>query len=439
MAAMDNHPEPTAASATASPSDGASSGVRSRSRRARRRRQPSRQNFWLHLLGGGGLLMAMQFGNPRLVLPWISQNLGVAYILIAMLVPLFQGGLVLSQLTAAPLIGRFSLRKRLVTGMGLMLGGLFAVIFVAAAGLSPAIAAVALLVCAAAVGVTFGIFTIGNSDLLAKTVPRRMQGKVLAQRVAFGGLMTLAATFAVWALLPNLAGNHLILLWLAVGAWIGAAAAYGMVNELPSELVEVAASRLNLRHARSLLAQYPWYRRLQVTSMLLQSVEMAVPFYAVHAATLHDPTASNLSAFVVAMALGLVLSGPIWGRLLDRHNALVAVAGCLIAAAAGALVLIMDQMGDPTVPFYHAFLFLPLSLARQGVIQARMRYLSVKAPAGERPAMIALNNAALASAGIVVALILGAAGHLHDIRTPLVLLILANVATALYARRALAD
>jgi hypothetical protein len=58
---------------------------------------------------------------------------------------------------------------------------------------------------------------------------------------------------------------------------------------------------------------------------------MAVPFYAVHAASLHDPTACNLSVFVVAMALGLVLSGPIWGRLIDRHDALVAV--CNVAAA----------------------------------------------------------------------------------------------------------
>jgi len=42
-------------------------------------------------------------------------------------------------------------------------------------------------------------------------------------------------------------------------------------------------------------------------------------------------------------------------------------------------------------------------------------------------------------AGIVAALILGAAGHLHDIRTPLALLILANIGAALYARRAFAD
>jgi hypothetical protein len=72
------------------------------SRRALRKGQPSRRNFRLHVLGGGGLLMALQFGNPRLVLPWISHDLAVAYILIALLVPLFQVGLVVSQLMRRP-------------------------------------------------------------------------------------------------------------------------------------------------------------------------------------------------------------------------------------------------------------------------------------------------------------------------------------------------
>ena len=431
-------PEPTLSRVADAPIKGAAPAAlpARTSRRARRRRQPSRQNYWLHILGGGGLLMAMQFGNPRLVLPWISQHLGVAYILVALLVPLFQAGLVISQLLAAPLVARLALRKRLVAGMGLLLAGLFALIFAVASGFSTAIAALALLACAATFGLTFGVFNVGNTDLLAKTVPARVRGRVLAQRVGLGGLVTLAATFAVWTFVPALADNHLILLWLAVGAWIGAAAAYGAVRERPSPPLEAGSTSISLRSGRALIARHPWFRRQLIAGVLLQSVEMAVPFYAVHAAGLHDPSARNLSAFVVAMALGLVLSGPIWGRLNDRHNELVAMAGCLLAASAGLLVLLMDLTGHQTLPFYHAFLFLPLSLARQGAIQARLRHLSVHAASGDRPTMVAFNNALLAFAGICVALLLGAAGHLHDIRTPLALLILANVGAALYARRA---
>lgn len=60
-------------------------------------------------------------------------------------------------------------------------------------------------------------------------------------------------------------------------------------------------------------------------------------------------------------------------------------------------------------------------------------------PSGVKPAMFGLSNALLTCASIVVAVIVGIAGHLHDIRTPLVILILGTVAVAFYVPRAFAD
>jgi MFS family permease len=175
------------------------------SRRALRMRQPSRRNYWLHVLGGGGLIMALQFGNPRLVLPWISHHLSVAYILVALLLPLVQFGSVAAQLLIAPRITRMPLRKRAVTAMGLALAGVFALIFAAAAGVAPAIAAIALLGCAMMVGMSLGVLNVSHTDLEAKTVARRVRGKVNAQAATLGGILTLGATFAIWALLPHAA------------------------------------------------------------------------------------------------------------------------------------------------------------------------------------------------------------------------------------------
>ena len=61
------------------------------------------------------------------------------------------------------------------------------------------------------------------------------------------------------------------------------------------------------------------------------------------------------------------------------------------------------------------------------------------APADDRPTLIATGNALMWTLAIVVALLLGAAGHLHDIRTPLVLLMTFNVAAMLYVLAALRD
>jgi hypothetical protein len=50
--------------------------------------------------------------------------------------------------------------------------------------------------------------------------------------------------------------------------------------------------------------------------------------------------------------------------------------------------------------------------------------------------MAAFGSALLAFAGIVMALLLGAAGHLRDINTPLVCLFLLSLAAAVYVPRA---
>lgn len=409
------------------------------SRRALRMKQPSRWNYWLHVLGGGGLIMATQFGNARLVLPWISQHLGVPYILVALLLPLYQFGTVAAQLLIAPHLVRMALRKRAVSGLGLVLAGVFALIFAVAAWLTPGVAAIALLGCAVLMGLSLGVLNVGRADLKAKTVARTIRGKNEAQASTLGAILTLGLTVAIWLALPRSANHHLFLLWVAVGGWLGFAWAHIAIQEQPSEPAAVSGGILEVRRGLSLFAQYPWLRRFVVWRVLLLSVELAVPFYAIHAASVHEPTASRLSAFVVALSLGLLLSGPLWGRIIDRHNALVGVLGSLLAAAAGVLVLATDVLGLAGVPFWHASLFLPLAFAREGVIEARNRLISIRAPAQIRPLMMGFNNALLACASIVVALIIGVAGHLYDIHAPLVILILVNLAAALYVPRAFAE
>jgi MFS family permease len=409
---------------------------------ARRSLQPShpvRWNFTLHILGGGALIMALQYGNVRLVLPWISQHMAVPYILIALLMPLYEFGLVVSQLLIAPHVDRVALRKHLVCGISLLLAGLFALVFVAAATLTPAIAAIAFLAASVVLGLSLGVYNVGSADLLAKTVSGRVRGRAVARQASLAGILILAITFALWTFAPRLANDHLLLLWLAVGAWIGVASAYGVVQELPSAPAPRRTTIAELRHGFAMVARHPWYKRFLIWRVLLLSVELALPFYAIHAASLHGATAQNLSVFVVAISLGLLVSGPLWGRLADRHTALAGMLGSGIAALAGALVLIADQVGDPSFPFYHAMLFFPLALAREGVTVVRSRRLSVMAPPHDRPAMVAYASALLSCLSIVVALLIGAVGHLHDIRTPLVILILLNIAAALYVPRAFAD
>ena len=369
-----------------------------------------------------------------LVIPWIGGHLGVAYILVALVVPLAQFGQIVAQLGVAPLISRVALRKRPVVGLGLVMAATLLAIFGAAVGLPPELAGIALLFCVLCFAVSLGAFDVGYGDLLAKTISEASRGRLVAHCAALGGALTLLVSLAVLIFLPQVEGNQLELLWLAVAGWIGVVLAYAELTEPPSRTVRKPITLAELSHGFRLIGSHPWFRRLLIGRALLLSVELAIPFYAIHAATLHDPTAQNLTVFVVASGIGVISSGLLWANM---SNSARMVRGALCALLAGVLTLVIDAIEDWQIPYFHALVFTLLTLGGEGTIQGETTYMVDHAPADDRPALIATGNAVTWTLSIGVALLLGAAGHLHDIRTPLVVLMAFNVGAMLYVLTAL--
>ena len=395
-----------------------------------------RRNYALHLLGGGALFVALQFGSMRLVIPWIDGHLGVPYFLVALVVPLVQFGLIVAQLGVAPLISRVARRRRPVVGLGLVLAAALLAIIGVAVSLPRVLAGVLLLFCVLCFAISHGAFNVGYDDLLAKTVAKASRGGLVARRAALGGALALLISFAVLIFLPQVQGNEVGLLWLAVAGWISVVLAYAGLREPPSEPIRNPISLTELCRGFRLIGNHPWFRRLLIGRALLLSVELAIPFYAIHAATLHDPTAQNLTVFVVASGIGVISSGFLWAGMSTSARM---VGGAQCALIAGALTFVIDAVEDWQIPYFHALVFTLLTLGEQGSIQGQTTYMIDHAPAADRPTLIATGNALMWTLAIGVALLLGAVGHLHDIRTPLAMLMAFNVAAMLYVRAALRD
>jgi hypothetical protein len=404
-------------------------------RRAVSRVEPERaaqgRNYALHLLGGGALFVALQFGSMRLVIPWIDGHLGVPYILVALVVPLIQ---FVAQLGVAPLISRAAQRRRPVVGLGLVLVAALLAIIGIAVSLPPVLAGVALLFCVLCFAISHGAFNVGYDDLLAKNLAEASRGRLVAHRAALGGALTLLVSLAVLTLLPEAQSNQVLLLWLAVAGWIGVVLAYSRLSEPPSQPIRKPITLTELSRGFRLIARHPWFRRLLTGRALLLSVELAIPFYAIHAATVHDPTAQNLTVFVVASGIGVISSGLLWAGM---SNSARMVGGAQCALIAGALTLFIDAVEDWQIPYFHALVFTLLTLGEQGTIQGETTYMVDHAPAEDRPTQIATGNALMWTLAIGIALLLGAAGHLHDIRTPLVALMAFNAAAIIYVLTAL--
>ncbi len=390
------------------------------------RASSERRNYALHLVGGGFLFVALQFGSTRLVVPWIGVHLGVAYVLVAAIVPAVQLGLIAGQLGSAPYFVRTRLRKRAVVGAGLMLAMALAIVFAATNSLPPLAATVVLLVCMVVFGVNHGTFNVGYEDLLAKTVPHARRGPLTAHRAAIGGGVTILIALVILQL-PEVQESHDDVLWLGVAGWLGVVAAYALLREPASDPRAQPFAWSEFLRGLTLIRAYPWYRRLLIANVLLLSVELAIPFYAIHAATLHDPTAQNVTLFVLTSSVGVLLSGT-WAKVAIRSRI---VAGALLAALAGALTFLVEATGPWQVPYFYAALFALLTLGEQGSIQGRMIYLVNHAPDRDRPAMVATSSTTGWIVGIGVAAILAMAGQLQDIRLPLVILITTNLAAAL--------
>lgn len=395
----------------------------------------ARRNYLGHLIGGGFLFVALQFGSTRMVVPWIGVHLGVAYFLVAALLPVTQFGQISGQLGSAPLLVRTRRRKKVVVATGLMLAITLAVVFLATNNTpAPQVAAVVMLVCMLVFGASHGAFNVGYEDLLAKTIVPERRGRLIADRAALGGAATLLLALVVLRL-PEVKGNHDDVLWFAVAGWLGVILAYVALREPDSDPLKEPITWREALRGLGLIAVYPWYRRLLIASLLLLSVELAIPFYSIHAATLNDPTAQNVTLFVLASSAGVLVGGLLWARCSVR---LRIVAGALLTATAGALTFVVEGLEHRQVPYFYAFLFVVLTLGEQGAIQGRMTDLVNHAPDEDRPILVATSNTSFWAVGIGVAALLATAGQLHDIRTPLVILIALNVAAALYVALALA-
>lgn len=391
------------------------------------------RNNWLYMGGGGVFLVALQFGNPQLVLPWMSSERGVSPVLIALFVPAVQVGQVFSLLMLGPMLARLRVKKWLLATSVLGLGLVIALAALASAALAPELAGVAIMACAAGYGVALGLYIVAHQDIIAKSIAPERRGTLIARRAAFGGFLTMAATAALQFWAPERARDYDLLLWMAVALWIVGSLAYFGVRELPEAVGERRPILVELRRGFALVRRHLWFEEFLVGRTLFLTIELAIPFYAIYVATLDDPSASNITVLIFAVSLGLLLGGPIWGRLQHRHCHLVMSLGAWLMAIAGLITLVIDQMVQVHIPYFHAGIFTLLALARQGIIQGRVYYLSTHTPEDDRAIYISISDAMMGALGVCIALALGWAVQLTNIFNPLLGLIALNMTAAVFA------
>jgi len=386
------------------------------------------------LLGGGGLhMMAMQVGDFRSVLPWIANTLGVAPILMALIVPATQVGQVLGQLLIGPQLAM--LRKSKIALAFSELGASLAIAFAAgfAVLVNPSLAGLILIVGAAVFGCFWGLYIIAHQDIIARVLTPQVRGVMMARRAAAGGLLAMAAMLVLQLFFPGSSDNKTLLLWIAVALWAAAGIIYFGIAEAPKPLREPTSPLKELRRGLALIRSEPWFADFLIGRTWLLTVELAIPFYTIHVARLKDPTAGNLVMLVFAISAGLLIGGPVWGRIVPKNCQRAMTVGALLVALAGVLTLLIDEVLKVQIPYFHVATFTLLSFGRQGVVQARTHFLAEQTPKDDRPIYISIGESIMGVCSVGIALALGFAAQFTTIFNPLLCLIALNMTAAVYA------
>nr|WP_320050782.1 hypothetical protein [uncultured Desulfuromonas sp.] len=367
-------------------------------------------NFTFNVFNGAATKLAEQVAGPNLVLVWLLQLLGSPVWMFGFLVPIKQAGSLLPQLVASGQIRRLAVRKWVWVAAAVIQAVALLLLIPVSFSFSPSVAGLLILFLFTLFSVASGTASIAFQDVLAKTIIKGHRGRLLASRALIGGILTMAAG-AVLPLIKQ--GSHsdlmtvYVLIAVGAGLWLLGAASFAGIREKEGETKggrnPIHEMKVGLDYCR----RYSGFRRFLLARTLLLSVELATPFYFLHASHSMEINGGFIGKLVLAIGVAQVLSSPFWGRLADSTSKTVMTYSAVLSVAAAALVLWVGGVcpaGWQQAGFFVSFVL--VGLAESGVRLGRKTYLVDAITSDDRATCVAFTNSTVG----VLALLAGGAG-----------------------------
>ena len=408
--------------------------------------QNDRWNFRI-LLGQGVLLdVSQSLSSPKLVLPFLYIALGAPILFAGLLIPIVQIARMIGQIASAPIIASAQICK-----WYLALGILTAAASLALIGLAVNFQSVDFLILifllvATIIGLGQGLSRLAFQNMLGYIIPMRVRSKLLFAQTGLSGLLVIGIAWAIHRLYATQepSEGHLILLWVGIGVGMLAGILSMMVKEAPlanTEKIISDRATTKLSFGRELLSgirtavQVSWFRRFILTRALFLSVELATPFYAIHAAEPHAKKSGALCSFVIATGLGLLVGGVLWNQCSRWPLRYIMSLAAILASFAALAAIGIEQWGQMEHVLFYAVVFFLISIADQGISATRKIYLANICSSEERAYYIAISDTLIGGVGLVFAFLLGVVAHLQHAIWPILILGGLNIMAAFYALR----
>ena len=381
-----------------------------------------------------------------MVLPFLYLALGAPQYIASLLLPCVKAARLIVEALISPYVKVGTRAKYAMLLPNLGIAGVLAVVALTAESLPIWLAAALFIAVSIILGLCAGIWALGCNQIYGSELNEKDRGEVVFNQLAVSCVL---AIVAVWLTRDLMAGDtpyerHRVLLWMGVGSLLLACIClYQIVVTRSPENMETEETEeketqgfvAEVVRGWALAVQYAWFRTFLVSRVFFLSVELAMPFYTIHAATYHMSTPHILSIFVTATSAGTAIGALLWRKLV-RRSIRYTIAGASLTAGCSALMAIgFDLYGLAGNPWVYASTIFFLSFGIGGVQSGRYLYLLAMSSEKDRPYMVALADVVAGIGGIIFAGVLGLLAQLQSVLFSLTILVALNAISAYLALR----
>jgi MFS family permease len=366
-----------------------------------------RRNFKLGVANGAFFRLADTFIDSQMVLTWFLAQLNVSSVWIGLISPLRMGSSFILQLLVSghlernpyklPFYGLVS-AFRCIT----LLVWAFAIAWVP---VRSSWLMIVFFICLTLFSLGSGLVSIPFMDVTAKVVPPTRRGAFFSQRLFWGGVFGIGASWFIGYVLSEPGGlqfpiNVAWLIGLASFFWLLTAIFWMLIKEPPGQTVRIENTWANqFWRGVVLLRDDANYRTYVLVRLALSFSAWVTPFYIVYAKNVLNIPPQRLGLYLGARTASSILSNLLWGRISDRegNRKLLQLSICVgLLMPVLALLFGMLQHNLPGeldwLSYLYALVFIAVGAYTAATGIGMTNFMLDLAPPEKRPIYFAFNN-----------------------------------------------
>jgi MFS family permease len=369
-------------------------------------------NFRRGVVNGVIFTMIEALIAPSLVLAWYINGLGAPNALVGLLPAILAGGWFLPQMFVASRVQGRAYMNPLYRNVGFARAAFMALlaVFTVVFASEPTVLLVLFFVFFTLYSASAGISGIPWYEMVNKVISPRRRGTFFGLRNFWGGLLALAVSAPVGAIMSEQIGlvfpyNFALIFGITAAAVLAGVYAWATIYEPAAVGTSSPMSvRQLFRRGREAFRTDRDYRSFMVARVLISLAAVADPFYVVYAKNVLGAPAATVGLYLGASSIASLLSNFFWSPLSDRASnrtvmTMTVLSTALVPLMAVAISMFVGQIDNTFLftSFTIVFVLSGLAVGASRIVNNNM--LLTVAPRAELATYVGFLNTVL---GVVI-------------------------------------